>query len=430
MTVQIFHRLLCGIALLFCAFELVATVEISAAKHARMKLAVCPIGTGTHLADLVERVGKDLAFSQQFEVTTKSYDAVPSQEQMKAIGTPLALFIADAGRSLNWWLYDTLGPKMVKARRCTKRGSSWRWWAHNIADAVWPVLTGKDASFSSKLAYCKETRQASQDKRRTTSLCVADFDGTNERVVVDLPTVNVAPRWNRDTRNPLLFYSEHTRSNVRLMAVDYRGGRRVISNFDGMNMLPAFSSDGTKVVYGASRDDATCQLYLCEQNKLTKLTRNAGTNVSPALDAEGTTLFYCSDADSPSPQIYQLSLADLTCQRLTKTGFHASLSFNVTRGLLAYIKRVDGFMQLFTYDPKAQLHTQLTHDNTNKYDCSWSPCGNRLVFAIMRGGAGRLALLDIATKKQHHLTPAGVSVGYPSWSPLLATGFEPLDRAA
>ena len=406
-----------------------ADVEVSAAKHARMKLCICPIGGGQQLADVAERVKADLAFSEQFEVTVQKHAAVPSKEEMKQVGAPLALFIAEAGGALNWWLYDTLGPTMIKARRSAKRSSSWRWWAHNLADAVWPVLTGKESSFSSKIAYCKDTKQA-RSVRRTTCLCVADFDGTNERSVVDLPTVNVAPRWNRDSTTPLLFYSEYTRGNVRLMAVDADGARRKISNFDGINMLPSFSCDGAKVVYCASRDDATCQLYLCENNKLEKLTHNSGTNISPALDTDGSTLFYCSDTDLQAPQIYRMSLADRTCQRLTNGGSHGSLSFSAKRGLLAYTKRVNGIMQLFTFDPKTNAHTQLTFDQTNKHECSWSPCGNKLVFAIMRGSSGRLACLDLATKSQRYLTAQGVSAGYPSWSALLTRGFEPSGQVA
>jgi len=403
---------------------LCADVEVSAAKHARMKLCVCPISNGKQLEDVAERIRTDLAFSEQFEVMVQKHAVVPSKEKMKQIGAPLALFIIDAGKALNWWLYDTLGPTMIKAQRSAKRGASWRWWAHNLADAVWPVLTGKESSFSSKIAYCKDTKQ-SKAVRRTTCLCVADFDGTNERSVVDLPTVNVAPRWNRDSANPLLFYSEYTRGNVRLMAVDHDGGRRKISNFDGINMLPAFSCNGEKVVYCASRDDTTCQLYLCQNNKLEKLTHNSGTNISPALDSDGSMLFYCSDADLQSPQIYCMNLVDRTCKRLTNGGSHGSLSFSTRRGLLAYTKRVDGIVQVFTYNPKTNNHTQLTFDQTNKHECSWSPCGNRLIFAVMRGNSGRLACLDLATKRQHYLTNQSVSACYSSCSALLTEGFEP-----
>ncbi|GAH05844.1 unnamed protein product, partial [marine sediment metagenome] len=78
-------------------------------------------------------------------------------------------------------------------------------------------------------------------KKSYKHIYVADYDGSNEQLLVSTPTVNVTPRWNNDPANPLIFYSEHTNENVRLMVADMKGRRRIVSNFDGLNMLSSYS---------------------------------------------------------------------------------------------------------------------------------------------------------------------------------------------
>ena len=48
---------------------------------------------------------------------------------------------------------------------------------------------------------------------------------------------------------PVLFYSENTLSNSRLMMSNMFGKRRVVCSFDGLNMQPAFSEDGNEIVF-------------------------------------------------------------------------------------------------------------------------------------------------------------------------------------
>ena len=77
---------------------------------------------------------------------------------------------------------------------------------------------------------------------------------------------------------PFLFYSENTNANMRMMAVDMHKKKVIASNFDGLNMLPAFSPDGKAVVYCATRGSGNCQLYHWSHKTLKKLTHNTGNN--------------------------------------------------------------------------------------------------------------------------------------------------------
>ena len=318
---------------------------------------------------------------------------------------------------MEWRLYDTIDQTltMLAGKRYHTQGSVVRGWGHAIADAVWPILTGHLGFFSSKLAFCQDTRSAKG--HRTTQVCIADFDGSHVQAIVETPTINVAPRWNNDPQNPLLFYSEYTNQNVRLMVVDTNKRLRVTSNFDGINMLPTFSADGKRAVYCASRGTGVCHLYLYDNNNFKKITDNNGNNVSPTLSADGSTVYFCSDFQTGYPQIYSYGIKTEKFQRYTQGGYCASPHYTSVGNKIVYCKIVKGVTQLFVCDCGTMTHTQLTHDNGHKEECAWSPCGNYIVFSHQQGNRSVIALLNLLTHERKTLVDTPAASSYPTWSP-------------
>jgi len=398
------------------------TVNVAAQEHAQLKLAVVAVGPGdAELHDVVEQVKHDLSFSGQFDVGVRCVEHVHAKNSITDLadeGYLLALFISthDRGHAFDWRLYDTAFGSMIKGKHTKKHGTLVRGWAHTIADAVWPELTGQPGCFSSKIAYCKEVNPTG--KKRHTNIFVADYDGSNEQRLIKTPTVNLAPRWNADPSNPILFYSEGTNANIRLMHVTMDGRRGIASNFDGINMLPAFSGDGKKVVYCASRGHGTCQLYLYETGNFKRITNNQGNNIAPTMSRDGDYMYFCSDVPSGKPQIMRYEFATATCTPITTSGHNFCPHYHQARGKVVYSKLVKGVAQLFVYDEATKDHKQLTYDACNKDECCWSPCGTHIIFSVEKGASSRLAMLNVRTNEQRFITAANEHCSYPTWSPL------------
>ncbi len=394
-------------------------VQVKATEHAKMKMVVCLLGKKNSKLDrVVVQLQKDFSITQQFAVSTDQTPVLYKNDDVKLFfeaGFPFVLFVSKGKKhTIEWRLYDAQHAMMLVGKVYTKRGRSPELWAHHIADSVWPVLTGQQGFFSTKIAYCKEIRK--KGKKVLMHVAYANCDGSNEKVLVTTPTVNVAPRWNRDPNNPLLFYSEHTNKNVRLIAVDMAGKRRVVSNFDGVNMQAAFSADGKKAVFSSSRGGGTCQLYFFEKGNLKKLTHNNGNNITPTFSDDAQTLFFCSDFEAGNPQIYRYEFKTAKMERITNGGFCVSPSYCQSNDSVAYSKIVKGTMQVFVYDLKTKKHEQVTFDAGNKDDCSWSPCGNYLLFAVETRNESRIALFNRITKSQQFVTSKGSICCYPTWS--------------
>ena len=396
-------------------------LAISGAAQTQMPLAILVLDNeNTQLNQIAQTIKNDFDYTGQFQASIKKYSAeLPKKElqhNIKALfmsGTPLALCIsAESKKSIEWRLYDTMQGTMIAAKKYKKKGSIERGWAHAIADEVWQALTGNDGFFSSRIAYCKELKTKKGHSIR--NMYVTDFDGTNEELLVEVPTVIVAPRWH--SQKPRLFYSEYTDTNVRLMSVSMKKKRKVASNFDGINMLPCFSKSGKSVVYCASHGDGNCQLYHYKKGSLECFTKNNGNNVSPIF-IDDERIAFCSDYQTGNPQIYIGNIKTGHVQRITKGGYCSSPSYCAKNNKLAYHMMVKGRMQIFTYDFNTKQSAQLTKGSENKHESSWSPCGTQLVYSQEHNGSSQIISLNLLTDKTHYLTNKKDQCSYPQWSP-------------
>jgi TolB protein len=297
--------------------------------------------------------------------------------------------------------------------------------AQNVADFIWGAMMGRLGSFSSKIAYCRQKIEKKRGKDRVyKQILLSEIDGSNERILIDLPTVSFAPRWNQNPEVPVLFYSENTLSNVRLMMSNMFGKRRVVCSFDGLNMQPAFSEDGNEIVFCLSKDGSS-QLYRSYLSgggrKYIRLTHNKSNNFAPCF-VDKKTIVFVSDYKTRSPQIYFMDIKTQEITPITSKGYNACPSYCKAKNQIVYSKMMSGKMQLFVYDCASKKHEQVTKGSTfSNEEPTWSPCGNFIAYCANEGFNGRIARLNMVTKRKSYITPKSWNCSYPSWSPVYSS---------
>lgn len=391
-------------------------VSARATKHAAMPVLL--VGYQVALADgamhyMLKQVQKDLVFTQQFKPDLKFERALLWQSWQKSYPITAIIKRKDA-RSYVWQLYDGTRKKVFAEGTIADQASD-RAYAHALADALWKELTGCEGFFSTRIAYCKEVPG---DNKVLKQIFTADYDGSNEQVLVDDPAVNIAPRWNHGGARPLVFYSEFTDANVRMMYADLHKNKRVACDFDGTSMLPAFAKDGSKVVFCASNGNGTTQLYSIVEGKAKKLTNNSGNNFCPTLTEDGQKVYFCSDCGLGQPSLFVCDLKTKKLDRIAQTAGCESPCYSPANKRVAYCRSVKGVMQLFVYDTVREVHRQLTDDAGSKQGVSWSPCGNYVLYAQRDArGENSLYMMHAGTKHVYPLATAGGNFSYPNWSP-------------
>jgi TolB protein len=402
------------------------TLTVSGAQQTQMPIAIMVLdGKNNELNDIATIIKKDLQFTDQFKVNIKKCDANTAGKVLKKniqnlcdTGTPLALCISKESKNgIAWRLYDTMQCTMICGKKYSKKSAIAREWAHAIADETLQTLTGNKGFFSSRIAYCKDSKNNKGQTLR--KIYIADFDGSNEELLVDLPTIAIAPRWH--STKPHILYSEYADTNIELMSITMKKKRKPVANFDGINMLATYSPDGKSYSYCSSRASGSCQIYLVDNGNLKRCTHNSGNNTSPIfIDAHH--LCFCSDFQKGNPQIYIGNLKTGHLQRITHGGYCTTPSYCPKNHKIAYHKMINGTMQVMVYDCTTKAHAQLTKSAGNKHEASWSPDGTHLLFAHeVPDKNSQLCILNMLTRTTKYITSAQDICSYPHWGPTYQT---------
>jgi len=394
-------------------------MHVSTTKHAKMKLLIAIPKEQNNYSDELQKIAdtlkRDFSFSEQFDVSITTIDTLCTKKDVKKAalkGFPVMIYLCASLKNIDWRLYNTIEGKMLKGKKYKKKGTIIRGWAHSIADMVWPELTAQQGFFSSRIAYCKQIGR--DEKQHYKHIYIADYDGSNEQPLVHTPTVNVGPRFNKDPRNCLVFYSQFTNENIELKFIDMHKKNRTASTFDGVNMLPSFSKDGKKVAYCASKGTGNCQIYYFENKKLTKITDNEGNNISPTIANNGKEIYFCSDIKK-CPSIYCFDRDTQSIKRLTSDASSMSPTYSDVRDQLVYCKKIKGEYQVCIYDCKGGQHEQITFSPGQKSECCWSPCGNYILYGVEKNKQQYLEVVAVLSKKTWPLVISG-NCTYPAWS--------------
>lgn len=429
------HMLVCGLMIIGYSRantdDSDETVHIAfvAQEHAKMPIFLGYIGAvdNQQLQEIASIIATDFTMTEQCEVKTQHLDIIQKKSDIKKLYDQnyyLAVFLSEDKNGLSWRLYDTQQATMIAGKKYEKKGSVVRGWAHNIADQIWPEIMGSPSCFSSKIAYCKQlwVKQNGRDKVYK-HIYIADADGKHVRPLVEIPTVCLAPRWSNQVNDPILFYSENTLSNVRLVMANMYGKRRTICSFDGLNMLPAFADDHKNIVFCLSKDGSS-QLYhsfLDAQHKrvFNRITKNNADNFSPCY-IDDHMIAFVSDYKSKYPGIYTIDIKTLETTPIATDGYCACPAYCKANNKLLYSKMIGNAMQIFVYDLATKTHEQLTKGPESKEEGCWSPCGNFIIFAARSHGKSRIARYNLLTGRMQYVTSSHDNCTYPSWSPVHA----------
>jgi len=400
-------------------------VNICAKNYQKMKFLVAIVGEpDQELTNFVQTLKKDL--ETNFDVVIENIDKLKSKKDLKRLedlGYTLGLFIDRISRTfIEWRLYDIAQFNMLKGKKinysCNNKIENM---AHSLADELWPDITCQEGSFSSMIAACKKMHL----KNKSYHSSIYIFHPTDDLEkdldpLVSEPTIFVSTRWHN--LRPTVYYSKHTNYNVRLMSVDLFKNKQIVANFEGLNLTPSFSPLGNIILLltrnGKSR---VCKYKFDLKRKkglYIPLTTNSIHAISPSFIDENRIVF-CAIDSANKPKIAILHLdKNNKIEYITESGYCVSPCYSLKNGKIAYCKKVQGYLQLFLYDLNTQNHRQVTFDKGDKDSCSWSPCGNYLVFSVENKKESRICIFNLISNQNRFISPKNEYWCYPSWSPV------------
>lgn len=321
------------------------------------------------------------------------------------------------GQSLKvrYFLIDTLNKSsesaiLRSAEAVVTRGQL-RKYAHQISDAIFSLITGKESSFTSSIAYVLE----SQGTPKTYSLVYADYDGHNEVVLIKQAKALMSPDISPDKRKIAYVSFENDKSEIYIQDL-YTGTRTLVSGEKGINSSPVWSPDGQNLAMVLSpNNNVDVYSYNVTTKRRTRLTRNKALDTEPFWYDNGQKLVFTSNRGG-SPQLYTLDIRGGEINRLTFEGrYNVSGSFNRNDDRLLMVHRVGAQYQVAVKNLQENVLTVLTQSNNNVAP-SFSPDGNMILYQTKSEAKSVLAVMSTDGEYKVTLPSPDGEVRDPIWS--------------
>lgn len=286
-------------------------------------------------------------------------------------------------------------------------------YAHRISDLIYQALMGEKGAFLTRIAYVVIDDKA----KYRYQLRIADYDGYNERTVLNSSQPLMSPAWSPDGEQLAYVSFENGQAQVFIMNI-YTGKRELISSFPRHNGSPQFSPDGSKLALVLSKS-GSLHLYLLDlkTKNWQQITQGRSNNTEPFWDPSGNSLIFTSDRGG-KPQIYRVDLkGDFAVNRLTWQGSQ-NLGGQLTpdgKHLIMVHQSGSGYniakqdLQLGT----VEILTNTTLDESP----SLAPNGSMVIYSSVYGNSNVLSLVSIDGRFKARLPVTQGRVRAPAWSP-------------
>ena len=156
--------------------------------------------------------------------------------------------------------------------------------------------------------------------------------------------------------------------------------------------------------------------------RLRLLSHNRDINILPRINKQGVGMVYTVLGNRGS-QVYFQNLspndpATIASYFLTEPGsLNSGGTFSPDGSQVIVTMSVNQNADLFLFDLRRKVHTQITSREGIETQAHWSPDGKQLAFVSDRSGSPQIYLMDMDTREDIRLTFDGVYNADPRWSP-------------
>jgi len=410
--------------------------------------------TGMGLDSVRAIVGRDLDFSDRFEIIT-----LPAGDSIRlaGTGTPSSTRSSSTRRSggtggaggaggaqsttaLNYPLYQALGAdfaldvtaagdttvltlhdiaasgirRTVRAQLPKSGDPSFRMAVHRLADQALQAALGAPGIAATRVLFVRDGK-----------VYRIDEDGADQQLVSSTDRQAMSPAWGADGRH--FAYMEFQAGKGWLYLQEMATGKRTAMSTTGtaLDFTPAFSPDGQTLAFSRATEDGTDLYTINVKNNccLRRLTVGRfSDNLSPTFSPDGQRIAFVSTRPG-LPQIYVMA-ADGTDQQLFApfdygvTGASNAPEWSPDGQSVAFHRDVAGTLQVFVLDVRTRTVRQLTSVGRNE-DPTWAPDSRHLAFVSDRSGYRQLWIIDLETGRIRPLLQQS-GERLPAWSPRLS----------
>lgn len=391
-----------------------------------MSILVAVIGSaGGDIKHLAESAAVHLEKGSQFDVSIQSLPKQPETnaeiEKLFEEGFLIVIFLKWSQEKdfLEWRIYEKIYKNGKLEIRMDNGQKMFNPSSYRLADSLWQALKAQKSCFSSKLAWIK--RSKNKFGKTISDIIVADYEGLNKKCISSINGVYVGLSWSPENGRASLYCSEFQFANVKLNHIFLTGIKHVVVDRAGTCIGVSIGADGNRAIYGLSGSIWSCEYDEKSKKSIHKcIINNTGNNFSAKIVSDSKILYCTDNSGFPGPQICMFNILNKSVENITDSGYCVGPAYSPINNKIAYSKRVDDYMQLFVYDMKRAVHTQISFDSADKIDCCWSSCGRYLIFCYQNKNISKIGIINVNLSLKENVVFVTSDDEYcccPSWSP-------------
>ena len=290
-------------------------------------------------------------------------------------------------------------------------GPEWRMALHGASDEVERVITEQRGIAQTRVAF-----------ERAGALWTVDSDGANAHVLPGTQA-GLSPAWHPSGRYMAFCLLANDGQFIMLRDLVAGTSRRIPGHGASSN-TPAFSPDGTTLVFSSGSDGFdifTVSPFGKEAPQRLTVGRGSVINQQPSFSPDGRRVAFQSDR-SGHAEVYIMDADGSNADLLTTSiggeqPYRSNPDWSPDGRKVAFQSQINGVFQIMTINPRDRSVTALTSEGRNE-DPSWAPDGRHLAFTSNRSGSQQLWVLDAESGRVRQLT-RGEKARMAAWSPRL-----------
>ena len=331
---------------------------------------------------LIEAAANNTTFRQ-----TTNYDYWSSKD-VRFLGTVSVDKAAGDSMKVSVVFEDIKNKKQIYNNSMTTSIAGIRRIGHEMANAVYKQVVGKNSIFTSKMIFVSDRN--TKGKKTVKEIYMMDFDGKNVNQITNHGGLIMSPSMSSDGR--YLVYSLISNSkgkrNNDLYLMDMRTkSASILSSREGVNSGAVFLSGGRKIALTLTIS-GNAEIYEMdiETKEIRKITNHFAADVDPSITADGSLMTFLSDRPGKA-MIYTLDPrgTESAVKRISFVGkFNATPRFSPDGKEIVFSSWLDNSFDLFRISSDGQGLSRLTKDFGSNEDPSYSNDGEFIAFTSQR----------------------------------------------
>ena len=269
-------------------------------------------------------------------------------------------------------------------------------------------LAGSGGLYQARIAFSRKNPDGTKD------ICLTRIPGRDVRQITELPGISTSPAFSPDGSR--VVFSNMSRDGHRLGIWERNTDGADLLDIPGTICISPVISPNGKIAASLNPRGNPDICYLSPDMDLSGfLVRNWAIDVSPAFDRSGEKMVFVSSRLG-NPHVFVLDLKTNNIKRVTYTGkYNTSPSISPDGKLVVYSGRTESGHRIFINDLKSGMRRQLTFGPGNDEEPSFGPNGHFIVFSSNRGGSYKLYLTTVNGARPRMIPTGPGEATTPDW---------------